>query len=168
MKTAPILFSKKKYNDTSRKVTNVKIQKIGMKSHSAYSIILLVKCPLIKKFKNNTKINDVKHSPKAIWREFKFDGQYFSINTALKAYDKGTIIETINHKFNELLIFPSTISEIPINPDKVPKINLKFTFKSLNCHTIKRVKTGTLETIKVKIPASIFGATKNSIERGAM
>ena len=66
MKTAPILFSKKKYKETSRKVINVKIQKFGMKSHSAYSIMLLVKLPLTKRFRNNIKINDVKHSPKAI------------------------------------------------------------------------------------------------------
>ena len=78
------------------------------------------------------------------------------------------MIDAINHKFNELLLFPNTISEIPINPEKVPKINLKFTFMSLNVHTSKRVKTGTLETIKVKIPASILGATKNSTERGIM
>ena len=61
------------------------------------------------------------------------------------------MIDAINHKFNELLLLPNTISEIPINPEKVPKINLKFTFMSLNVHTSKRVKTGTLETIKVKI-----------------
>ena len=78
------------------------------------------------------------------------------------------MIDAINHKFNELLLFPNTISEIPINPEKVPKINLKFTFMSLNVHTSNRVKTGTLETIKVKIPASIFGATKNSTDRGTM
>ena len=37
---------------------------------------------------------------------------------------------------------------------------------NLNNQTINNVKTGTLETIKTKIPESIFGATKNSTYNG--
>ena len=74
----------------------------------------------------------------------------------------GTINAIISHKFNVLLLLPNIMSEIPINHDRVPIINLKLISKSLKNHTNNNVNTGTLETINVKTPASILGATKNS------
>ena len=53
------------------------------------------------------------------------------------------------------------MSETPTKPDNVPNISLKLIDNNLNNQTINNVKTGTLETIRTKIPESIFGATKN-------
>ena len=62
--------------------------------------------------------------------------------------------------------FPNIMSETPTKPDSVPNISLKFIDNNLNTQTINNVKTGTLETIRTKIPESIFGATKNSTYNG--
>ena len=95
-----------------------------------------------------------------------FEGQNFSIKIASNEYDKGTIKANIAQIFNVLLEFPNIISETPTIPESVPKISFKFIDNNLNNQTINKVKTGTLETIKTRIPASILGATKNSTYNG--
>ena len=119
---------------------------------------------------NITNIKDATHSPKATWVVFKFFGQNFSINIASKAYDNGIISAYTDQIFNERLLLRSPNSKIkrPTNPDKVPKINFIVTSNNLKVQTINSVKTGTIEIIKVNIPASILGATINSIERGTI
>ena len=62
--------------------------------------------------------------------------------------------------------FPNIMNETPTKPDSVPNISLKLIDNNLNNQTINNVKTGTLETIRTKIPESIFGATKNSTYNG--
>ena len=62
--------------------------------------------------------------------------------------------------------FPNIMNETPTKPDSVPNISLKLIYNNLNNQTINNVKTGTLETIRTKIPESIFGATKNSTYNG--
>ena len=62
--------------------------------------------------------------------------------------------------------FPNIMNETPTKPDNVPNISLKLIDNNLNNQTINNVKTGTLETIRTKIPESIFGATKNSTYNG--
>ena len=63
---------------------------------------------------------------------------------------------------------PNNKIEIPIKPKSVPITNLVVTFNNLNNHIISRVNAGTIETIRVKIPASILGATINSTDKGTI
>ena len=69
---------------------------------------------------------------------------------------------------DSLKLLPNNKIDSPSRPDKVPITNLVVTFNNLNNQTINKVNAGTIEITKVKIPASILGATINSTDKGTM
>ena len=110
-------------------------------------------------------------------KKFNYLDAKYDLNNIIKNLEKilNTNIPLIKYDIKNInkIYFEEASKLLPYNkitrptkPDKVPITNFVVTFNNLNDQIIIKVKTGTTDIIKVRIPASIFGATTNSTLNG--